>query len=196
MLWVDHRWCCGAEGVAKNPVDANAHQADTDDGDDGACHHWREKPQHAADQRCNQDRDSTRTNDGAKNELSPSVARVRTGHGHHGSHGGKGHTHHDGQANAKPLGSAPRLDEGDQATHKQVSRDEHGHLFGAELQSTADDEWHSHSACIHDKYVLQAEGGELAGGQVLVDGMGGLGHGCSLGIFRIQNCIQKIFGLF
>jgi hypothetical protein len=69
-------------------------------------------------------------------------------------------------------------------------------LFGAELQSTADDEWHSHSACIHDKHVLQAESSELAGGQVLVDGMGGLGHHFSLWIFRIQNCIQNTIGLF
>jgi hypothetical protein len=44
--------------------------------------------------------------------------------------------------------------------------------------------------------VLQAEGGELACGQVLVDGMGGLGHHFSLWIFRIQNCIQNFLGLF
>jgi hypothetical protein len=42
--------------------------------------------------------------------------------------------------------------------------------------------------------VLQAEGGELACGQVLVDGMGGLSHRFSFGIYRIQNCIQNIIG--
>jgi hypothetical protein len=59
MFGVHHAGGGGAEWVAKNPVDANAHQADTDDRNDGARDHRRKEAQHAADYGRDQDGDDT-----------------------------------------------------------------------------------------------------------------------------------------
>ena len=44
---------------------------------------------------------------------------------------------------------------------------------GAQLERAADDQRHRDGARIHHEHVLQAEGGELAGGQPLIDGVDG-----------------------
>ena len=155
MIWVDHAGSGRAERVAKNPVDADAHQADADHSNDGAGDHRREKPQHAADQRRNQNRDDARADDGAKNQLCTRSTRCAVGHGHHGGDRRKRHAHHDGQANTKPLRGAQGLNQRHDAAAKQVSRDQHGHLFRAELERTPDDQRHSHCAGVHHQHMLK-----------------------------------------
>jgi hypothetical protein len=46
-------------------------------------------------------------------------------------------------------------------------------LLGAEFEGAADDQGHSHRTGIHHQDVLEAQSGELATGQFLVDGVNG-----------------------
>jgi hypothetical protein len=101
-LRVDHGGRGGADRVAKDPVDADAHQADADDGDDGAGDHRRKEAQQRL------------TAGAIRMEMTPAPMMapkmpgalgpgIGIGHGHHRADGGKGHAHHHRQLDAEPL---------------------------------------------------------------------------------------------
>jgi hypothetical protein len=98
--------------------------------------------------------------------------------------------HHHGQFDAEPLRGAERLNERDEAAAEEIGRDEHGHLFGAKLECAAHDERHRNRASVHDQHMLQAEGGEFAGGEDFVDRVDCAGHGLLLW------CVQKVYTVY
>ncbi|EWS63666.1 hypothetical protein Y695_03100 [Hydrogenophaga sp. T4] len=92
------------------------------------------------------------------------ACRVAVGHGHHRGDRSESHTHHHRQLDAEPLRGPQRLDQRDQAAAEQVGRDQHRHLLRAELERAAHDQRHGHRTGVHHQHMLQAEGGEFAGG--------------------------------
>ncbi|MNZ97731.1 hypothetical protein D3C78_1169860 [compost metagenome] len=198
MLGVGHGGRGRPHGVAENPVDAHAHQADAYDQDDGAGDHGREEAQHAADGRGQQQGHHARAYDRAEDQSGPGRPGRALGHGHHGRDARKGHAHHHRQPDAEPLGRAHGLDQRDQAAAEQVGRDQHRHLFGRQVQRAADDQRHGHGAGIHHQHMLQTEGREAAHGELFVNGVERSFHGSPLrrqrqGCARGSVSIQKLY---
>ena len=166
-LAVDH---LGQHGqAAAGPVDADAHQGDADDGDDGAGDHRREE------------RSSRLTNGAIRTPkmpapmIAPKMPRRPTsgiaGHGHHRADRGEGHAHHHRQLDAEAAGS-PR--DWISVTMPQANRSaliSSATCSRRELERAADDQRHGDGAGVHHQHVLQAEREQLGCGKHLVDGM-------------------------
>jgi hypothetical protein len=168
---IDERRRRGSDRVAEDPVDAHAHQADADDRDDGAGHHRRKEAQHSRDQRRDQYRDDTGTDDRAEEQLRARLSGVGVGDRHHRRDGRKSHAHHHRQLDAEPLRRAQRLDQRRDTAAEEVGGNQQCDFLRAELEGTSDDERHRHGTGIHYEHMLQAEGSQLACWQALVDGM-------------------------
>ena len=176
MGGVHDLWCGGAHGVAKNPVDADPHQADPNDKDDRAGHYGRKEAQHPADKGRDQHRDDTRGHDRAKDGARALGPALRIGHSHHWANGSKGHPHHHGQADAEPLCGSQRLDQRDKPADEQVCRNQKGHIGRFQFQRAADDQRHGNRAGIHHQHMLKAKGKQLGCWQNFIHRMDRLGH--------------------
>lgn len=161
-----------ADGVAEDPVDADAHQRHAENEDDSAGHHGRKEAEETRDKRRDQDRDQACCDDGPKDRAGAVGPGGGVGHRNHRANRREGHAHHHRQLDAEPLRGPQRLDQGDQTADEQVSRDQESHIRRFQFQRAPDDQGHSDSPGIHDQHMLQGEGEKLGRCENLVHRMG------------------------